>query len=159
MIFSSYEIGEEMKQFPAPIQKAVEYATKTDFTGMADGRHEIPGCDPDEMFGQLWHTTTKPKEEIRPELHRKYLDVQIWLEGEEVFGVAPAENIGNLVEALEPRDLYLYDDIQDESYVRTRKGCFAVFFPTDAHRPGICADGTYGKSVKVVVKIRRDLIG
>lgn len=39
-----------------------------------------------------------------------------------------------------------------------RRGCYAVFFPNDAHRPGVCVDGKPLDYRKVVVKVSVDLL-
>ena len=86
MIFSSIHANDDLKRYPIAIQKAIEYAKTTDFAGLEDGKHEIDG---DKMFVNLFHLTSKPKEETHPELHKRYADVQFWICGEELCGVAP----------------------------------------------------------------------
>ena len=42
--------------------------------------------------------------------------------------------------------------------VHAVKGCYAVFFPNDVHRPGVCVDGKPLDYRKVVVKVSLDLL-
>lgn len=79
MIFSSIHANDDLKRYPIAIQKAIEYAKTTDFAGLEDGKHEIDG---EQMFVNLFHLTSKPKEETHPELHKRYADVQFWICGE-----------------------------------------------------------------------------
>lgn len=155
MIFSSVQAGEDFRCYPQAIQKAIRYAMSTDFSGVEDGRQEIDG---DNMYANLFHVTTKPKAETHPELHKKYVDVQFWLEGEELCGVAPYTGGGAVVEAREDEDVYFYEDVPNESFLRASKGCYAVFFPNDAHRPGVCTDEGPATFRKVVVKVSVDLL-
>ena len=134
MIFSSIYANDDLKKYPQAIAKAITYLTETDFENLADGVYEIDGK---MMYAQVFTFTSKPVEECKPELHRKYLDVQFWISGEEKFGVAPINGVGNFVHAT--------------------KGCYAVFFPNDVHRPGTVVDQplTYRK---VVVKVHTSLL-
>ena len=65
MIFSSIHANDDLKRYPIAIQKAIEYAKTTDFAGLEDGKHEIDG---DQMFVNLFHLTSKPKEETHPDV-------------------------------------------------------------------------------------------
>ena len=105
MFFSSVHADDDLKRYPAAIQKAIEYAKNTDFSALEDGRQEIDG---DKMYANLFHLTSKQKEEAHPELHKKYVDVQYWICGEELCGVAPYNGVGKCIETREDDDLYLY---------------------------------------------------
>lgn len=39
MFFSSVHADDDLKRYPAAIQKAIEYAKNTDFSALEDGRH------------------------------------------------------------------------------------------------------------------------
>ena len=150
MIFSSIYANDDLKKYPAAIAKAITYLTETDFDNLADGVYEIDGK---MMYAQVFTFTSKPASECKPELHRKYLDVQFWICGEELFGVAPSDCAGSMTEEIPARDICFYDGVRDESFVHATAGCFAVFFPHDVHRPGVFIDGQALTYRKVVVKI------
>ena len=126
MFFSSVHADDDLKRYPAAIQKAIEYAKNTDFSALEDGRQEIDG---DKMYANLFHLTSKQKEEAHPELHKKYVDVQYWICGEELCGVAPYNGVGKCIETREDDDLYLYDNVKNEFFIHATEGCYAVFFP------------------------------
>ena len=155
MIFSNIQSQDDLSKYPEAIAKAIRYAAQTDFDALEDGNHEIDG---DRMFAKLVHLTSKPVEETHPELHKKYIDVQFWLGGEERFGIAPADGVGSLVGEDEKEDVYFYDSVAGESFVHAWKGCYAVFFPNDAHRPGVIAGDKPMSYRKVVVKVSVDLL-
>ena len=155
MIFSSIYANNNLNHYPAAIGKAITYLMETDFSAMEDGVYEIDGR---RMFAQVFSYTSKPAEACKPELHRKYLDVQFWICGEELFGIAPSNGVGSCIEEIDERDLYFYDGVANESFVHATKGCFAVFFPNDVHRPGVCIDGQPLTYRKVVVKVSVDLL-
>lgn len=156
MIFSSVHANDDLSRYPAAIKKAIEYAANTDFSKLEDGKQVIDG---DKMFANLFHLTSQPKGNTRPELHRKYVDVQFWLSGEELCGVAPFTGAEKCVDdSRADEDLYFYEDFPSEFYLHATEGCYAVFFPNDAHRPGICLDGKPLSYRKVVVKVSVDLL-
>lgn len=87
------------------------------------------------------------------ESHRKYIDVQFILEGEEIMEI---DNVNNLQETFsyeEAMDLIKYHDSEFSSSIKVKKGDVAIFFPEDAHMPCIKANGLV-KVVKTVVKVR-----
>jgi len=155
MIFSSIHAGDDLKKYPAAVAKAITYLRETDFESLADGVYEIDGK---MMYAQVFTYTSKSASKCKPELHRKYLDVQFWISGEELFGVSPIHNVGNCIEEIHERDLYFYDGVKSESFVHATQGCYAVFFPNDVHRPGCCIDGNPLTYRKVVVKVHTDLL-
>ena len=155
MIFSTINDALALRCCPAAIQKAVAYVMNTDFSKLEDGCHHIDG---ERMFANLFHLTSKPKGEARPEAHKNYVDVQFWLSGEEWCGCAPLAQGVPCVEAREDEDLYFYEDMPDEGFVRARPGCFAVFFPEDVHRPGVCTENGPCEYRKVVVKVSTALL-
>lgn len=155
MFFSSVHAQDDLNRYPQAIRKAIEYAMTTDFSKLEDGRQDIDG---DHMFANLFHLTSKPVEETHLELHKKYVDVQFWICGEELCGVAPYVGKGECIDAHDDSDLYFYEGIENESFIHATQGCYAVFFPNDAHRPGVCIDGKPLEYRKVVVKVSMNLL-
>lgn len=87
------------------------------------------------------------------ESHRKNIDVQFILEGEEIMEV---DNINNLQETFsynETMDLIKYSDSKFSSSIKVKKGDVAIFFPEDAHMPCIKTNNSI-KVVKTVVKVK-----
>jgi biofilm protein TabA len=82
---------------------------------------------------------------LRPEgffeSHRKYIDVQVIVAGEEAMEV---DDISRLVisEAYNPeRDFVKYADTAAASRLMLRTGDTAIFFPVDGHMPGLKSAG------------------
>lgn len=96
---------------------------------------------------------TKPRSEGFFESHRKYIDLQVVIEGTETMEVADAARIA-VRDPFDPeRDLVTYADTADASRLRVDAGHATIFFPVDAHMPSLRA-GTEPVLVrKVVVKI------
>lgn len=87
------------------------------------------------------------------ESHRKYIDIQVIVAGEELMEVA---NIGKLP-VKEPydeaRDVIIYGDFAGTSVLRVGAGEGAVYFPEDGHMPNLRVGADPVLMRKVVVKV------
>lgn len=86
------------------------------------------------------------------ESHRKNIDVQFILEGEELIEVDNIQNLNVNFEYDKNMDLIKYDDSSFSSVIKLKKGDIAIFFPDDAHMPGIKINESK-KIIKTVVKV------
>lgn len=140
---------------PKPLKTAVEHLKTTDFLAMPVGNYDLQGRD---IYVQVFDMTTKPFAETRPEVHREYIDVQFLCQGSEKIGVASETGNNTVAEdLLEQRDLLFYSAMENESTLTMIPGSFAVFFPSDVHRPG-CAFDQPMSVRKVVIKVRAALL-
>lgn len=95
---------------------------------------------------------TKTAAKLRLENHRDYIDVQILIAGEERVAVADAEAC-ELETEYKP-DAEFYNEPQSGRHnITLCGGLFAVFFPGDAHAPGLSLGEESAKVRKLVVKI------
>lgn len=95
--------------------------------------------------------TTLSTENAQLEAHRKYLDIQYVLEGQEVVGWAPLESLTPAGEFNIGKDIGMYRGSCD--YVRIGAGFCYVVFPEDAHMPGRHLDAPNDYR-KIVVKLK-----
>lgn len=130
-----------------------EYLRRTDLKHVPIGTHQIEG---DDVFAMVQENAVKPAEQCRWEAHKKYIDIQYIVAGTEGMGVGALDHF----EVETP-----HDDTRDVAFYRPRPGAgattiwvrpgeFALFFPTDVHKPLISPDGGTDKVWKVVVKVR-----
>lgn len=84
--------------------------------------------------------------------HKKYIDVQFILEGEEIIEVDNIQNLNINFEYDENIDLIKYNDSNFSSSIKLRKGDVAIFFPDDAHMPCIKINEPK-KVIKTVIKV------
>jgi YhcH/YjgK/YiaL family protein len=149
MIYDTLEHMEKYFQKESQIHKALCYAQSFD-TSKPDGRYEIEG---DSLYALVSSYATFPDEERRFEAHRKYIDVQVLLEGEEKIETSFASDLKPLEEYFEPKDIIFLQPPPDFASLVMRPGYFAVFFPHDIHRPNC---NLHGKSRvrKIVLKVR-----
>ncbi len=117
--------------------------------------------DDDRMIMQVLDVMTKPRREIKPESHRKYIDVQFLAAGgPEAIGWYPDMGDNTPDEDLldTPRDICLWKENPDagESCINMRPGSYAVFFPWDMHVPAIQVGDAPARIKKIVIKVRLD---
>lgn len=94
---------------------------------------------------------TKPESEKKLEVHRKFIDIQFIVEGEEKIYFGDHADFSVKTPYDEAKDAEFLDGDLRESAVLKRND-FAVFFPEDAHKPGCIAAGA-SIVKKIVVKV------
>lgn len=155
MIFSKLTAKDPLTAYPKAIRQALEFIQKTDWKTIENGKHPIDG---DKMFANVMDMTTRPFEGSHPEIHEKYIDLMYWPEGGEKIGVAPYLGVEPILESRPENDIAFLASVDGESVLTATEGCFGVFFPWDAHRPGLFLEDGPAVSRKCVVKISVELI-
>ena len=152
MLFSHLRHAEQiLPTLPEPLQTAVRHLRDTDFERLDVGNYDLLGKD---IHVQVIDLVTKPALELRPEVHRQYIDVQFLCRGRERIGVADDSGNNEVAEdLLAQRDIKFYRGIEGETVLEMVPGSFAIFFPWDVHRPGCQVLGPQPIR-KVVVKVR-----
>ena len=94
---------------------------------------------------------TKPAEGRDLEAHRRFLDIQYILEGQETVGWAPLETLTPAAPFNEDKDVGMFSGECD--YMDIKAGYCYVVFPEDAHKPGshLCEPANFRK---IVVKLK-----
>ena len=143
-------LDRDAANLPEDILRGLKFLAETDIAALPAGRVDIDG---DRLFALIQDYETVPKAEKRPESHASYIDIQYVASGREVIGYAPLAGNNPVAEdLLESRDVQFFATVADETDLVLGTGAYAVFHPTDIHRPG-CAAGAPAKVRKVVVKI------
>jgi YhcH/YjgK/YiaL family protein len=85
------------------------------------------------------------------EAHRKYIDIQFVIAGDEEMGWRALADCQDLAHPYsEERDIMFFHD-RPERWFRVPPGHFAVFFPDDAHAPLAGAGNIHKAIVKVAI--------
>ena len=131
------------------LERAFEYLARTDLTALPLGRTDIEG---DDMYVLLSEAETREPARVRFEAHRRYIDIQLVVRGQEAIGVTPVSGL-TTVELYDPAgDIEFFAAPPESATLALRAGDFAVFAPGDAHRPSLHLDGPH-VSRKAVVKV------
>jgi YhcH/YjgK/YiaL family protein len=96
---------------------------------------------------------SKDRGECFFESHRKYIDVQFILSGEEIIEVSNRNLLAVALEYNEELDYIKYEDKKGVSSIVLKAGDVAIFYPQDAHMPCIKVTDAL-KVVKAVVKVK-----
>ena len=96
---------------------------------------------------------TKPRADGFFESHRKYIDVQVVVEGEELMEVIDSSRIAVNQPYVPERDLITYLDVTNASQLRVVAGEATIFYPVDVHMPSLRLGAAPVLVRKSVVKV------
>lgn len=123
-----------------------DYIRDTDLYALQPGRYPIVG---DELFAIVEHVPGRTREMARLEAHRRYIDIQMVLDGVDEMGWKPLADCYNPVcDYNAEKDIQFFFDAP-ASWVVTPPDAFCIFFPEDAHAPLVAS----GEIRKVIFKI------
>lgn len=126
--------------------RAFEFLRRTDLKALAPGKHAVQGED---IFVIVEACAGRSRAEAKLECHRRYIDIQLVLEGIDEMGWKPVADCASPEADYDAaRDIRFFSDAP-VSWIATPTGSFCLFFPDDAHAPLVSA----GFIRKVVVKI------
>ena len=143
-----YDTIENIKNYPGlgGVTKSLEFLARTDFSQIPVGKYELDG---EKAYCMVQEYDTKTDKKVA-EAHKKYIDIQYMLEGEEIIAVAPISEPNKLVEEKPEKDVYFYECEMEP--LTLKAGTFMVLYPNDLHMPGV-AKGESAPCRKVVVKV------
>jgi YhcH/YjgK/YiaL family protein len=119
----------------------------------APGSYQVDG---ENLFYNVDEYQTQPVEEGRLEIHRKYLDIQYIVSGEECIGIAPLEGLTEETLYDGKKDLAFCKFEPSMSQLHLKQGMFAIFWPNEPHMPCRRTGSTSEKVKKIVVKVRME---
>ncbi len=145
MIFDRIENINNYKDL-GRVYTALEFIAKTDFSKIDIGKYQLDG---DKIYYMVQKYDTNPDKTVA-EAHKKYIDIQYIVKGEEIIAVAPIQAEKKLVDAKEEKDVWHYE-CETQPLV-LKDGDFMVLYPSDLHLPGKAVKEA-SEVLKVVVKV------
>ncbi|MBW6500109.1 MAG: YhcH/YjgK/YiaL family protein [Bacteroidales bacterium] len=128
---------------------AFSFLKENDLSALELKRYDIDG---DNLYVAVSEYLTKNPEEAYYEAHRKYIDIQYVVSGKELIGITPLSMKNEIIESYDPeRDIEFFT-VSSENNLSATPDRFFIFFPGDAHRPGL-RDGENAMVKKIVVKV------
>jgi len=128
--------------------RAFSSLRKAEIVSAVPGRYDLAG---DDIFALVQTLDLKPPSQGRWEAHQQYIDVQYVHRGSECFGWADVTTLAIDEPYDASRDVAFYSG--SGSFLTVPSGYFIIFFPEDAHMPGLLAND--GSTVsKTVIKVR-----
>jgi len=150
MIIGKLSDLKQYKGISKQIDTAIDYVLSTDLLSLKVGKYvldEYVTVNRQRYIGKDFNICA-------PETHKKYLDLQIVVQGKEGFGYAHVSNPTLKVTEpyLDDKDVEKYT-VNDECIYQMSDESFAIVFPEDVHRPGIKIDENYIEKVVIKIKI------
>jgi YhcH/YjgK/YiaL family protein len=146
MIFATLAQADRYVALHPGFARAFAFLRSTDLNALAPGRHAIDG---DALFAIVEACAARTRAEAKLECHRRYIDIQLVLEGVDEMGWKPlAECSDPATEYDAARDIRFFNDAPS-SWIATPPDAFCLFFPDDTHAPLVGS----GMIRKVVVKV------
>lgn len=146
MIFSTLQQSSRYAALHQLFPRAFEFMRDNDLYVLAPGMHPIIDK---QLFVIIEMAEGRTRAEAKLEAHRKYIDIQLVLEGVDEMGWKPLADCHQPLDAYNSDfDIGFFDDVPD-SWIATPAGAFCIFFPEDAHAPLV----SNGMIRKAVIKI------
>lgn len=146
MILAPLSAAALYAQMLPTLKLGFEFLKRSDLATLPDGQHDIDGS---RVFALIARGLGRGRDASPLEFHRRYLDIQYVVSGEEVIGWLPIPQCCSVkTEYLPEHDIGFFLD-PPASWIAVSPGHFAVFFPEDAHAPL----GGDGHLHKVVIKV------
>jgi biofilm protein TabA len=134
MITNSLDKLKDYQQEVPSLRDILDYLNINDIFSFKIGKYPITG---ESAFLLIQEYQTKSELEKEWESHRKYIDIQIVLNGQEYMGYSPISSLKVKESYNIEKDVILYkNDDKDHSRVFIQEKHFCIFFPNDAHKPG-----------------------
>ncbi len=153
MVIDQLQNADQYYSLGDGIKTALRFLQEHDLLSLENGKHSIVG---DQIFAIVQEYETKDPAHEKLESHRKFIDVQYMVRGEERMGHALLQTqIPSRIYSSDD-DYMLFDDVPD-FFSLVKEGMFTIFHPTDLHMP--CIQHKNPSWVKkIVIKVSVDLV-
>ena len=150
MIYDLIKNIEHYKGISMYLDKAIAFVKEQDLYALPLGKIEIDG---DRVFINVMEAMTQPEQKLHFEVHKRYMDIQIDLEGTEVIAIG-LDNQEEIVPYDDTKDIGFYD-AEVSSRCIMGPGRFIICMAEELHKPGMayCNEACIKKCViKVAVE-------
>lgn len=120
---------------------------------LADGRYQLEG---EKWFYNIGDSITSPIHDRHTEFHKKYLDIQLILDGEEIIRYGLNDCSSDSYFEKKP-DLFILEQPLLTNSIHLKEGDFATFYPGEPHQ-ALCMVDTPKKVRKAVFKVPVEII-
>ena len=149
MIIDTFANANRYTSLHYRIAKAFEWLQSTELDNLHAGKYVI---EDDNVFAIVQEYKTLDAANEQMEAHKKYIDVQYIINGEEMVGLSLLNNQTISKEYDDETDYFLVSD-PPSFFATLNEENFMIFFPTDLHMPCIKINEP-ALVKKVVVKVR-----
>lgn len=115
------------------IQKALSYIFALNSQELSEGKYEVD----DTFYYTVQEYETKSVDECKFESHRKYVDIQFVVNGEEMMEVANVSSLSLEKAYDEELDIQFWKAPNHAMQVSLVEGSYIILYPEDAHRGAV----------------------
>jgi len=149
MIVDYLQNSDRYSLLQAGFADAFAFLRRANLAELPDGRHEIDG---DRLFAIVSHIEGRGREKSLLEAHRRYIDIQFVIGGQDSIGWMPTVDCERVASRYDPeKDVEFFFD-RPATWLEIPSRAFAIFHPEDAHAPLASS----GPIHKVVIKVALD---
>ncbi len=149
MIIDTLTASQLLYPLHPSFEQAFTFLRSTDLTTLPNGKISIDG---DAIYALVQEYQTKPVDQGKWESHQRYIDIQYIVSGVELINY---QNLSSMKMGNYDSERDFQSMTGEGQMVELSAGSFMVFFPQDAHMPGLVKN-TSSLVKKVVVKCRVD---
>lgn len=137
---------------PRIIVEICEQLQQMDLAQLSDGRHELT----EDIYMNVQSLQTEAPQQRKAEFHRKYIDIQLLISGQETMQYSlamPKEEDYTPYNEQDDYQLSLTHYIEQANSLTLQPNQFVVYLPFEAHKP-CCNVGEQSFAIKkLVVKV------
>lgn len=151
MIFDNIKNASIYYNLNEQIKEGLLFLQNNDLKVIQEGKYVIN----DNIYVNIEQYYPKPIERCKLESHKKYIDIQYIIEGEEMFGFINIneKDLASIQPYDENKDIIFYNG--NCNYLKAKQSDFIIFDTCDAHKPQIKTNKKKTLVKKAVVKIRK----
>ena len=149
MIFDTISNSELYLGVNDKLRAAFDFIKKAVKEKLPIGKYELMGSS---LYAMVQEYDTKSAEGALYEAHKRYIDLQYVVSGEEIIDVLNIADTTLVTDYVEADDYALYSAKRRGVRLVMKDGDFAIFYPEDTHMPGLLSDKVSSVK-KIVVKI------
>ncbi len=144
----------EDDEISSRIDEAIEYIKGLSVTQTDVGKKEVVN---DYFYYSVQQYETRSESELTVELesHRKYIDVQFIVSGEEIMNVSDVSGLTLSTAYDEEKDIMMWEAPSRMMSVLLKQGNYIVLYPENAHRVVSVKSGS-NQVLKIVGKVKRE---
>jgi biofilm protein TabA len=147
MIFDILANADRYNRVHPRFAECFAFLRNADLVNLPMGKHSLGDTGCQVIVGEA---TPKTREIAQLEGHRKFIDIQYMVSGEEMIGYVSRARCSE-----KP-----YDEARDfqelsgpAEYLTLRPGSIGIYFPEDGHQPGVETGSYQGIIRKIVIKV------
>lgn len=145
-LLSPHDSADDLKY---RVNQAVEYLKGLQISEEDYGKKVIVN---DDFFFTVQHYTTKSEKDCGLESHKKYIDIQLMISGNEVMDICDTSRLSVKTEYDEDKDIMFWNIPARMARTTLRADDCIVLYPENAHRGAVSLEGPE-KVVKIVGKV------